>query len=87
MTLNGEQLARGWVVKCLQVWINDGLTWKRQVKAVRKNCFCGHAKLRDVLPPMAKGWCIVLSPALMFTRVHKTGTVGLRGIQSASFFK
>jgi len=34
------------MVKCLGVWIDDGLTWKRQVEAVRKNCFCRHAKLR-----------------------------------------
>ena len=46
MTLNG--------IKCSGVWIDDDLTWKRPV---RKNCFCGHAKLRrlwDVLPPVAK---------------------------------
>ena len=51
------------MVKCLGVWIDDGLTWKRQVEAVRKNCFRGHAKLRDVLSPMAK-WvhCALVLP-------------------------
>jgi len=46
MTMNG--------IKCSGVWIDECLTWKRPVEAVRKNCFCGHAKLRrlsDVLPP------------------------------------
>jgi len=26
-------------IKCSGVRIDDGLTWKRQVEAVRKNCF------------------------------------------------
>ena len=57
MTLNG--------IKCSGVWIDDGLTWKRPV---RKNCFCGHAKLRrlwDVLPPAAKKmYCALVLPYL-----------------------
>ena len=31
MMLNGEQLPRSGMVKCLGVWIHDGLTWKKQV--------------------------------------------------------
>ena len=61
-------------IKCSGVWMDDGLTWKRQVEAVRKNCFCGHAKLRrlwDVLPPMAKR-CIVLQCYLTWTTVPKS---------------
>jgi len=50
MMLNGEQLPRSWMVKCLRVWIDVGLTWKKQVEAVGKNCFCGHAKLEKVKP-------------------------------------
>ena len=59
MMLNG--------VKCLGVWIIDGLTWKRQAEAARKNCFRGHAKLRlrDVLPPTAKQvYCAPVLPYL-----------------------
>ena len=33
MTLNGEQLPRSQMVKCLGVWIDDGLTQKRQAEA------------------------------------------------------
>ena len=52
-------------IKCSGVWIGDGLIWKRPV---RKNCFCGHAKLRrlwDVLPPAAKKmYCALVLPYL-----------------------
>ena len=57
VTLNGEQLPRRRMVKCLGVSIDDGLTWREHVDALRKKCYCGLAKLRrlrDVLPPETK---------------------------------
>ena len=31
VTLNGEQLPRSWMVKCLGVSIDDGLTWRESM--------------------------------------------------------
>ena len=55
--LNSEQLPISHVVKCLGVRIDGRLTWMKYIETVRKNCFCGLAKLRrlqDVLPPVTK---------------------------------
>ena len=57
VTLNGEQLLRSRMVKCLGASIDDGLMWKEHVDSLRKKCYCGLAKLRrlrDVLPPETK---------------------------------
>ena len=57
VTLNGEQLPRSQMVKCLGASIDDGLMWKEHVDSLRKKCYCGLAKLRrlrDVLPPETK---------------------------------
>ena len=57
VTLNGEQLPRSRMVKCLGASIDDGLMWKEHVDSLRKKCYCGLAKLRrlrDVLPPETK---------------------------------
>ena len=53
----GQRVERSRKVKCLGVWIDDGLTWKEQIGAVRKKCFAGLAKLRrlrNVLPTCTK---------------------------------
>ena len=57
VTLNGEQLSRSRIVKCLGVSIDDGLTWREHIESLRRKCFCGLAKLRklrDVLPTETK---------------------------------
>ena len=66
MTLNGEQLPRSQMVKCLGVWIDDGLTQKRQAEAVRKNCFHGCAKLRKLQDADGKRklYCALVLPYL-----------------------
>ena len=55
--MDGQKIERSKCVKCLEVLLDDGLTWKEQVQSVRKQCFAGLAKLRrlkDVLPPDIK---------------------------------
>ena len=55
--LDGRNLPRMKKAKCLGVWVDDGLTWRDQVAAVRKKCFGGLVKLRrlrDVLPSSTK---------------------------------
>ena len=55
--MDGQKIERSKCVKCLEVLLDDGLTWKEQVQSVRKRCFAGLAKLRrlkDVLPPDIK---------------------------------
>ena len=57
VTLSGERLPRSEKVKCLGIWIDDGLTWREHIQALRRKCFCGLAKLRrlrDVLPMTTK---------------------------------
>ena len=57
VTLSGERLPRREKVKCLGIWIDDGLTWREHIQALRRKCFCGLAKLRrlrDVLPMTTK---------------------------------
>ena len=39
VTLNGEQLPRSQMVKCLGVSIDDGLTWREHVDSLRKKCY------------------------------------------------
>ena len=55
--IQGKKVTRSVKVKCLGVWIDDGLTWRDHVEAVRRKCFAGLAKLkrlRNVLPPGIK---------------------------------
>ena len=51
--LNEKEVERSEKVKLLGVWIDEGLTWKAHIEAVRRKCFRGLAKLRrlrDALP-------------------------------------
>ena len=53
MSLNGTQLPRSRMVKCLGVNIDDDLTWREHITLVRKKCFGALANLRrlkNVLP-------------------------------------
>ena len=55
--LDGQKLSRSRKVKCLGVWLDDELTWKDHVSAVRRRCLGGLAKLRRLkneLPPGIK---------------------------------
>ena len=55
--LNENPLPRSKDVKCLGVWIDDCLTWKRHIDFVRKKSFHGVARirrLRSVLPTSIK---------------------------------
>ena len=55
--LKGESLYRSRKVKFLGVWIDEGLSWKDHIEAVRLKCFSGLAKFRrlgDVLPISTK---------------------------------
>ena len=55
--MNGQKIERSKYVKCLGMWLDDGLTWKEQVQSVRKRCVAGLGKLRrlkNVLPPDIK---------------------------------
>ena len=68
--LNEKKVERSEKVKLLGVWIDEGLTWKAHIEAVRRKCFGGLAKLRrlwDALPAVTKKtsitpWC---SPLLI----------------------
>ena len=44
--MNGQKTVRSKTVKCLEVLLDDGLTWKEQVQSMRKRCFARLAKLR-----------------------------------------
>ena len=55
--LNENALPRSKDVKCLEVWIDDCLTWKRHIDFVRTKCFHGLARIRrleSVLPTSIK---------------------------------
>ena len=55
--LNEKVVARCDKVKYLGVWIDEGLTWRVHVEAVRRKCFGGLAQLkrnRDILPEITK---------------------------------
>ena len=61
-------------VRCLGVWIDDGLTWREQIEAVRKKCFMGLAKLkrlRNILPTCTKKkiYCALVQPHLDYCSV------------------
>jgi len=68
--LNEKEVEWSEKVKLLGVWIDEGLTWKAHIEAVRRKCFGGLAKLRrlwDALPAVTKKtsitpWC---SPLLI----------------------
>ena len=44
--LRGQRVARSDKVKYLGVWVDEGLTWKDHIDAVRRKCCWGLAKLR-----------------------------------------
>ena len=55
--LKGHEVTRSDRVKYLGVWVDEGLTWKDHVEAVRRECCEGLAKLRrlrDSLPAATK---------------------------------
>ena len=55
--LRGQRVARSDKVKYLGVWVDEGLTWKDHIDAVRRKCCWGLAKLRrlrDSLPAATK---------------------------------
>ena len=55
--IGDERVSRCKTVRCLGVWIDDGLTWRQQIEIVRKKCFMGLAKLkrlRNILPTSTK---------------------------------
>ena len=55
--LKGHEVTRNDRVKYLGVWVDEGLTWKDHVEAVRRKCCGGLAKLRrlrDSLPAATK---------------------------------
>ena len=57
VSMDGEELERSRLVKCLGVILNDALTWREQVESVRRKCFTALAKLRRlkmVLPSQTK---------------------------------
>ena len=57
VVMNGEEVIRSQMVKCLGVWIDDGLIWKGQ------RCFSGLARLRrlsGVFSSLKKMcWCYI----------------------------
>ena len=57
LELDGNPLTRSSEVKCLGILLDDKLTWKAQVHALRRKAYGGLSKLKrfhNVLPPLLK---------------------------------
>ena len=55
--MKGQEVTQSEKVKYLGLWIDEGLTWRDHIEAVRRKCFGGLAKLRrlrDALPKVTK---------------------------------
>ena len=55
--LKGQKVERCGKVKYLGVWIDEDLSWRDHIEAVRRKCYAGLAKisrLRDSLPAVTK---------------------------------
>ena len=72
--IQGQTVTRSAKVKYLGVWVDDGLTWRDHIEAVRRKCFAGLSKLkrlRNVLPPgiKKKVFCALVQPHLDYCSV------------------